>query len=157
MRHAAALYHCGGPPCYTTAQHQASALLLGAIPHFSQAGYNKLTSTPTSMSCGGFCTQATILANLKDPDVSIRRRALDLLFTMCDGGAAVEVVEELVRPGHLGRLLLAAGTQRTQHTLPGGSWLPAGPRSTSVYPRVLFPQHDWFPHLTSQPCVLSCR
>jgi hypothetical protein len=40
--------------------------------------------------------QSTILANLKDPDVSIRRRALDLLFTMCDGGAAVEVVEELV-------------------------------------------------------------
>jgi AP-2 complex subunit alpha len=40
--------------------------------------------------------QGTILANLKDPDVSIRRRALDLLFTMCDGGAAVEVVEELV-------------------------------------------------------------
>lgn len=28
--------------------------------------------------------------------MSIRRRALDLLFTMCDGGAAVEVVEELV-------------------------------------------------------------
>jgi AP-2 complex subunit alpha len=42
--------------------------------------------------------QSTILANLRDPDVSIRRRALDLLFTMCDGGAAVEVVEELVRP-----------------------------------------------------------
>lgn len=41
--------------------------------------------------------QSTILANLRDPDVSIRRRALDLLFTMCDGGAAVEVVEELVR------------------------------------------------------------
>lgn len=40
--------------------------------------------------------QSTILANLRDPDVSIRRRALDLLFTMCDGGAAVEVVEELV-------------------------------------------------------------
>eukprot|EP00882_Tetradesmus_deserticola_P014382 GHRQ01015294.1.p1 GENE.GHRQ01015294.1~~GHRQ01015294.1.p1 ORF type:complete len:319 (+),score=190.26 GHRQ01015294.1:1468-2424(+) len=40
--------------------------------------------------------QATILANLRDPDVSIRRRALDLLFTMCDGDAAVEVVEELV-------------------------------------------------------------
>lgn len=40
--------------------------------------------------------QPTILANLKDPDVSIRRRALDLLFTMCDGGSAVEVVEELV-------------------------------------------------------------
>lgn len=42
------------------------------------------------------CGQATILSNLKDPDVSIRRRALDLLFTMCDGGAAVEVVEQLV-------------------------------------------------------------
>jgi hypothetical protein len=40
--------------------------------------------------------QSTILSNLRDPDVSIRRRALDLLFTMCDGGAAVEVVEELV-------------------------------------------------------------
>eukprot|EP00775_Hariotina_reticulata_P003331 gene3331-3608_t len=40
--------------------------------------------------------QATVLSNLKDPDVSIRRRALDLLFTMCDGGAAVEVVEQLV-------------------------------------------------------------
>eukprot|EP00878_Enallax_costatus_P024930 GHUV01026636.1.p1 GENE.GHUV01026636.1~~GHUV01026636.1.p1 ORF type:complete len:670 (+),score=220.90 GHUV01026636.1:292-2301(+) len=41
--------------------------------------------------------QGTILGNLKDPDVSIRRRALDLLFTMCDGGSAVEVVEELVK------------------------------------------------------------
>jgi AP-2 complex subunit alpha len=46
--------------------------------------------------CACLEPQATILANLKDPDVSIRRRALDLLFTMCDGGAAVEVVEELV-------------------------------------------------------------
>jgi AP-2 complex subunit alpha len=53
-----------------------------------------------------FVKQATILANLKDPDVSIRRRALDLLFTMCDGGAAVEVVQELVRPV-LGRGLAA--------------------------------------------------
>lgn len=48
------------------------------------------------LPCAILCAQATILANLKDPDVSIRRRALDLLFTMCDGGAAVEVVEELV-------------------------------------------------------------
>ncbi len=43
------------------------------------------------------------MATLRDPDVSIRRRALDLLFTMCDGGAAVEVVEELVcAPSRLG-------------------------------------------------------
>lgn len=52
---------------------------------------------PCVCLCVTRAPQATILANLKDPDVSIRRRALDLLFTMCDGGAAVEVVEELVR------------------------------------------------------------
>lgn len=55
----------------------------------------------TTISCHhqqylALCLQATIIANLKDTDVSIRRRALDLLFTMCDGGSAVEVVEELV-------------------------------------------------------------
>lgn len=59
-------------------------------------GIALVRSVSPEMLCCVLMMQGTILANLKDPDVSIRRRALDLLFTMCDGGAAVEVVEELV-------------------------------------------------------------
>lgn len=40
--------------------------------------------------------QKTIIAQLRDPDVSIRRRALDLLFIMCNPANAVEIVEELL-------------------------------------------------------------
>ncbi len=38
-----------------------------------------------------------MITALRDPDVSIRRRALDLLFTMADNGSANEIVEELVK------------------------------------------------------------
>jgi AP-2 complex subunit alpha len=38
----------------------------------------------------------TILVSLKDPDISIRRRALDLLFALCDQQSAGEVVNELL-------------------------------------------------------------
>ncbi|GIL70205.1 hypothetical protein Vretimale_3499 [Volvox reticuliferus] len=41
--------------------------------------------------------QDTVMASLKDPDVSIRRRALDLLFTMCDASSAPQVVSELLK------------------------------------------------------------
>ena len=41
--------------------------------------------------------QAQITASLKDPDISIRRRALDLLYGMCDTANAVEVVDELLQ------------------------------------------------------------
>jgi len=40
--------------------------------------------------------QATILASLKDADVSLRKRALDLLFAICDKSNCVEIVEELM-------------------------------------------------------------
>ena len=43
--------------------------------------------------------QATVLVSLKDADISVRRRALDLLFVMCDSDNAEKVVDELV--GHL--------------------------------------------------------
>lgn len=33
----------------------------------------------------------------QDPDVSIRKRAMDLLFTMCDSSVADEVVSELLK------------------------------------------------------------
>lgn len=33
----------------------------------------------------------------QDPDVSIRKRALDLLFTMCDSSNSVEIVQELIK------------------------------------------------------------
>eukprot|EP00850_Spirogloea_muscicola_P012756 SM000084S23092 [mRNA] locus=s84:17407:23674:+ [translate_table: standard] len=41
--------------------------------------------------------QAQILTSLKDPDISIRRRALDLLYGMCDVSNAKEIVEELLQ------------------------------------------------------------
>ena len=36
------------------------------------------------------------MASLKDTDVSIRRRALDLLFTMCNRNNAREIIHELL-------------------------------------------------------------
>eukprot|EP00271_Cylindrocystis_brebissonii_P023186 TRINITY_DN9462_c0_g1_i2.p1 TRINITY_DN9462_c0_g1~~TRINITY_DN9462_c0_g1_i2.p1 ORF type:complete len:1084 (+),score=251.00 TRINITY_DN9462_c0_g1_i2:248-3499(+) len=41
--------------------------------------------------------QPQIVASLKDPDISIRRRALDLLYAMCDVSNAKEIVEELLQ------------------------------------------------------------
>lgn len=41
--------------------------------------------------------QATVVASLKDPDVSLRKRALDLLFTMCDQSNSGEIVDELLK------------------------------------------------------------
>eukprot|EP00873_Tetraselmis_striata_P008662 jgi/Tetstr1/428926/TSEL_018902.t1 len=38
----------------------------------------------------------TIISSLKDQDISIRRRALDLLFTMCDYDNARDIVSELM-------------------------------------------------------------
>lgn len=40
--------------------------------------------------------QATVLFSLKDADNSVRRRALDLLFSMCDAESARTIVGELV-------------------------------------------------------------
>mmetsp|Transcript_39785 Transcript_39785/g.88425 ORF Transcript_39785/g.88425 Transcript_39785/m.88425 type:complete len:1123 (+) Transcript_39785:142-3510(+) len=41
--------------------------------------------------------QPTVVGALRDPDVSIRKRAMDLLFTMCDASNAAEVVDELLK------------------------------------------------------------
>ncbi|XP_073111860.1 AP-2 complex subunit alpha-2 isoform X7 [Elaeis guineensis] len=41
--------------------------------------------------------QTQILTSLKDPDISIRRRALDLLYGMCDVTNAKDIVEELLQ------------------------------------------------------------
>ncbi|MCD7470307.1 hypothetical protein HAX54_010041 [Datura stramonium] len=41
--------------------------------------------------------QAQIITSLKDPDISIRRRALDLLHGMCDLSNAKDIVEELLQ------------------------------------------------------------
>merc|ERR1712238_258519 len=40
--------------------------------------------------------QATVIVSLKDADISVRRRALDLLFVMCDTDNAERIVDELV-------------------------------------------------------------
>lgn len=34
--------------------------------------------------------------SLRDPDISIRRRALDLLFLLCDQDSATDIVNELL-------------------------------------------------------------
>ena len=41
--------------------------------------------------------QDKIVESLKDPDISIRRRALDLLYGMCDSDKAKDIVEELLQ------------------------------------------------------------
>lgn len=41
--------------------------------------------------------QKSISASLKDADISIRRRGLDLLFTMCNTNTAPEIVDELLK------------------------------------------------------------
>jgi len=41
--------------------------------------------------------QDTIIMSLKDRDISVRRRALDLLYSMCDTSNAKTIVGELVR------------------------------------------------------------
>ncbi|KAL3822105.1 hypothetical protein ACHAXA_011883 [Cyclostephanos tholiformis] len=40
--------------------------------------------------------QATVIVSLKDADISVRRRALDLLFVICDTDNADRIVDELV-------------------------------------------------------------
>ena len=39
----------------------------------------------------------SITASLKDVDISIRRRALDLLFTMCTKASAPDICSELLK------------------------------------------------------------
>lgn len=41
--------------------------------------------------------QKTIILSLRDKDISVRRRALDLLYSMCDVDNAETVVDELLR------------------------------------------------------------
>lgn len=41
--------------------------------------------------------QSTILSSLNDADVSIRKRALDLLFAMCERSSATVIVDELLK------------------------------------------------------------
>ena len=41
--------------------------------------------------------QATIIMSLRDKDISVRRRALDLLYSMCDSDNAEVIVGELIR------------------------------------------------------------
>ncbi|KAJ6801539.1 AP-2 complex subunit alpha-2-like [Iris pallida] len=41
--------------------------------------------------------QSQIITSLKDPDISIRRRALDLLYGMCDTTNAKDIVEEILQ------------------------------------------------------------
>ena len=41
--------------------------------------------------------QKSIVATLKDPDISIRRRGLDLLFTMCNSQNVRDIVDELLK------------------------------------------------------------
>lgn len=41
--------------------------------------------------------QGTIILSLRDRDISVRRRALDLLYSMCDTSNSKEIVAELLK------------------------------------------------------------
>merc|ERR1712238_211910 len=51
---------------------------------------------PSQLRDGVMKHQATVIVSLKDADISVRRRALDLLFVMCDTDNAERIVDELV-------------------------------------------------------------
>ncbi|EFJ50611.1 hypothetical protein VOLCADRAFT_120602 [Volvox carteri f. nagariensis] len=57
----------------------------------------RLSSTMPEVLQAARGYRETVMASLKDPDVSIRRRALDLLFAMCDAHSATQVVSELLK------------------------------------------------------------
>ncbi|PRW60941.1 AP-2 complex subunit alpha-1-like [Chlorella sorokiniana] len=72
--------------------------------------------------------QKTIIACLRDSDVSIRRRALDLLFIMCTPASSVEIVEEL-----LSYLTLADYSMREELVL-----------KTAVLAERFLPSLEWY-------------
>jgi AP-2 complex subunit alpha len=39
----------------------------------------------------------SILVSLRDPDISIRRRALDILYLLCTAQISERVIEELIK------------------------------------------------------------
>lgn len=47
--------------------------------------------------CCSYRHQKSIVATLKDADISIRRRGLDLLFTMCNNQNVRDIVDELLK------------------------------------------------------------
>lgn len=55
----------------------------------------KATANLASLFCRGNCLYVTCRCS-KDADISIRRRALDLLFVMADESNGADIVEELV-------------------------------------------------------------
>jgi hypothetical protein len=81
---------------------------------------------------------------LQDPDLSIRRRALDLLFTMCDQGNAVTIVDELVK-----YLVVADFTMREELVLKIA--ILAEKYAPTVQVRQTQPKHLWN-HPTSACC-----
>ena len=92
----------------------------------------------------------TVTAALRDPDLSIRKKAMDLLFTMCDTANASELVGELlaylVRGG--GRLEGGLGERvwRQGGNGQGGNGLGCGCQGRQPLPPS--------PHRLSPPCRL---
>ena len=54
-------------------------------------------ASPLTSCCGWGRHHKVITASLKDVDISIRRRALDLLFTMCTRDSAADICHELLK------------------------------------------------------------
>ena len=67
-------------------------------PNIRYLGLDTMAQMTKLEGCGEAIRgqQATIMFSLKDADISIRRRALDLLFAMCDRSVAESVVKELL-------------------------------------------------------------
>eukprot|EP00891_Asterochloris_glomerata_P007006 jgi/Astpho2/7006/fgenesh1_pm.00107_%23_19_t len=72
--------------------------------------------------------QKSIVASLRDADVSIRRRGLDLLFTMCNTNNAADIVDELLK-----YLAVADFSMRDELVL-----------KTAVLAERFFPSLEWY-------------
>ena len=98
------IHHCSlsGNQGNEKLRDQAVTLLARFIsvrePNIRYLGLSSMTKLAKVSDVGHLIAehQGRILFTLKDGDISIRRRALDLVFAMCNEDNAVELVDELL-------------------------------------------------------------
>ena len=74
---------------------EAQAALERLCRHAAVVDASSLDCVAEAFTCRRH--QKSIVATLKDADISIRRRGLDLLFTMCNNQNVRDIIDELLK------------------------------------------------------------